>query len=94
MYMNEKLTQYLYDACVRVAATPEKEDLLVGLCYVQFHRGYISNEEIDVIVRFLRLTGATVVSTWSQGYEVFKENVEKATAEIIKRDEEKKNGAQ
>lgn len=89
MNMNDKLIRYLYEACVRIDATPEKEDLLVGLCYVQLHRGYITNEEIDIITEFLWKTGSEVTSTWKKGFETFRENAYKAIEEIKKREEAK-----
>lgn len=88
MYMNEKLTRYLYTAYVEIAATEICEDLNTGLAYAeQILDKSLTREEKECIWDFLRYYEDEMAGIYRQGYTVFSEKVKKYTEEMKAKDE-------
>lgn len=70
--MNEKLTKYLFTAYEEIAATPQHEDLTVGLAYAEEKLGQsLTEEEKDAIHAFLRHNEQKLAGVYREGYEAF-----------------------
>ena len=70
--MNQKLTKYLYTAYCEIAATPQHEDLTVGLAYAEEKLGQsLTEEEKDAIHAFLRHNEQKLAGVYQEGWEAF-----------------------
>ena len=86
--MNEKLTKYLYTAYEEIAATPQHEDLTVGLAMAEAKLGQgLTEEEKDAIHAFLRHNEQKLAGVYREGYEAFSDKVAALEAEDASREE-------
>lgn len=70
--MNEKLTKYLFTAYEEIAATPQHEDLTVGLAMAEAKLGHsLTEEEREAILSFLTCQEQKLAGVYQQGYEAF-----------------------
>ena len=70
--MNEKLTKYLFTAYEEIAATPQHEDLTVGLAMAEAKLGQgLTEEEKDAIHAFLRHNEQKLAGVYREGWEAF-----------------------
>ena len=75
--MNEKLTKYLYTAYCEIAATPQHEDLTVGMAMAEAKLGQgLTEEEKDAIHAFLRHNDQKLAGVYQEGYEAFAAKVD------------------
>ena len=86
--MNEKLTKNLFTAYEEIAATPQHEDLTVGLAMAEEKLGKgLTEEEKDAIHAFLRHNEQKLAGVYQEGYEAFSDKVAALEAEDASRQE-------
>jgi len=98
MYMNDKLTEYLYEAYVKLVAYRAEGhtgDLNVGIAMAEAEKGSLTTEEKAIIHHFIRFhTGSgkkdgavSINGLYKQGYAVFSARVKELVAEDKAADE-------